>query len=89
MLLATRCACGFSRLEDEEVIDHLLLVFEPADSTGTDGRVHLEMERRACSCGFQAVMNENLDCHFLVIFTPSNRVGRDGRRHEPAAWAGR
>jgi hypothetical protein len=89
MLLATRCACGFSRLEDEEVIDHLLLVFEPVDSTGTDGRVHLEMGLMTCCCGFQTVMDEDLDCHFLVIFTPSNRVGRDGRRHEPLGQAGR
>jgi hypothetical protein len=83
MLLATRCACGFERLEDEEVIDHLLLVFDPEDSTGTDDRVHLEMAKLTCSCGFQTVHGDDLDYHFLVVFTPSDQVGRDGRRHEP------
>jgi hypothetical protein len=82
-MLATRCACGFERLQDEEVIDHLLAVFEPEDSTGTDGVVHLEMAKRICSCGFQAASRDDLDVHFLGVFTPANQVGADGRRHEP------
>jgi hypothetical protein len=85
MLLATRCACGFERLEDEEVIDHLLAVFEPEDTTGTDGLVHMEMAHLVCSCGFQTVHGDDLDYHFLVVFTPSDQVGSDGRRHEPVA----
>lgn len=82
-MLATRCACGFERLQDEEVIDHLLAVFEPEDSTGTDGVIHLEMAKRICSCGFQAASRDDLDVHFLGVFTPANQVGADGRRHEP------
>ncbi len=85
MLLATHCACGFKRLGDEEVIDHLLAVFEPEDSTGTDGLVHLEMANLACSCGFQTFHGDDLDYHFLVVFTPSHQVGYDGHRHEPVA----
>lgn len=87
MLLATRCACGFERLEDEEVIDHLLAVFESADSIGTDGQVHMEMAKLACSCGFQTTYGDDLDYHFLVVFTSSNQVGSDGLRHEPIAPA--
>jgi hypothetical protein len=87
MLPATRCVCGFARLEDEEVIDHLLAVFEPADAVGTDRIVHLEMAKLTCSCGFLAVFSDDLDCHFLLVFTPSDQVGRDGRRHEPAGAA--
>jgi hypothetical protein len=83
MLLATRCECGFERLEDEEVIDHLLAVFEPEDATGTDGKVHMEMADLVCSCGFQTFHGDDLDYHFLVVFTPSDQVGHDGRRHEP------
>jgi len=85
MLLATRCACGFERLEDEEVIDHLLAVFEPKDATGTDGKVHMEMAYLVCSCGFQAFHGDDLDYHFLVVFTPSDQVGKDGLLHEPIA----
>jgi hypothetical protein len=83
-MLATRCACGFERLGDEEVSDHLQAMFEPPDSTGTDGQVHLEMDPLACCCGFRAVSQEELDWHFLAVFTPADAVGHDGRRHEAA-----
>ncbi len=86
-MLAMRCACGFERLEDEQLIDHLLAVFEPDDSTGTDGLVHLEMAKRACSCGFRAASSDELDSHFLSAFTSADRLGRDGRKHEPVAPA--
>jgi hypothetical protein len=85
MLQATRCTCGFARLEDEEVIDHLLAVFEPEDSFGIDGRVHMEMASLTCSCGFKTILGDDLDYHFLVIFTPPDQRGYDGHRHEPAA----
>jgi hypothetical protein len=81
---ATRCACGFERLADEEVIDHLLALFDPADSRGTDGREHEERQGRTCSCGFAGATGEELDEHFLEAFTPAGSVGRDGREHEPA-----
>jgi len=80
-MLATRCACGFERLEDEEVNDHLLAVFEPDDSIGTDGHVHHERDLRVCSCGFSSVSGEKLDAHFLAVFTPVNFVGNDGKKH--------
>ncbi|HTU71979.1 MAG TPA: hypothetical protein VMG38_00535 [Trebonia sp.] len=72
-------------MEDEEVIDHLLAVFEPKDATGTDGKVHMEMAYLVCSCGFQAFHGDDLDYHFLVVFTPSDQVGKDGLLHEPIA----
>ena len=87
-MLATRCACGFGRLADEEVSDHLLAIFDPPDSTGADGLVHLELARLACSCGFQAASPAELDRHFLAAFTPVGSVGHDGRRHEPATPTG-
>jgi hypothetical protein len=86
-MLAIRCACGFERLHDEQVVDHLLVTFEPEDSTGTDGLIHLEMARRACSCGFQAASADDLDHHFLVVFTPADQVGPDGHHHEPVSPA--
>jgi hypothetical protein len=82
-MLATRCACGFRELRDEQVIDHLLAVFESADAIGADGKNHEEMASLACSCGFPAVSGEEMDRHFLAVFAPSGRLGRDGRRHEP------
>ena len=84
-MLATRCACGFERLADEEVSDHLLAVFEPGDSVGTDGQVHQERDLRACSCGFSAASGEELDAHFLAVFTPADAVGRDGKEHRAIA----
>jgi hypothetical protein len=84
-MLATRCACGFERLADEEVSDHLLAVFEPVDSIGTDGQVHQEMELRICSCGFSAASGEELDAHFLAVFAPANSVGNDDKEHATMA----
>jgi hypothetical protein len=83
-MLAIRCACGFERLQDEQLVDHLLVIFESEDSTGTDGIIHLEMAGRACSCGFQAASGVDLDRHFLEVFTPAGQAGPDGRKHEPA-----
>ena len=84
-MLATRCSCGFVRLDDEEVTDHLLAAFDPQDAAGSDGRAHQELARLTCSCGFRAASPEELDVHFMVVFTPAGSVGRDGARHEPAA----
>jgi len=81
-MLATRCACGFEALPDEQVIDHLLAIFDPADAIGTDGEIHEEMASLACSCGITSVSSEEMDAHFLAVFTP---VGPVGRAHEPAA----
>jgi hypothetical protein len=88
-MLATPCACGFERLEDGQLMDHLLAVFEPDDSTGADGLVHLEMAKLACSCGYQAASSDELDSHFLEVFTPTDQIGRDGRKHEPITPAAR
>jgi hypothetical protein len=79
---ATRCSCGFERLDDEEVSDHLLAVFEPDGSIGTDGRVHQEGALRTCSCGLSVPTGGQLDAHFIAVFTPADRIGRDGKRHE-------
>jgi hypothetical protein len=86
-MLATRCACGFERLDDEEVTDHLLTLFEPGDATGSDRQVHEEMAALACSCGFMAAVAGEMDSHFLAVFTPADSVGRDGEKHEPIAVA--
>jgi hypothetical protein len=84
-MTAASCTCGFQRLNDEEVTDHLLAAFEPSDSTGNDGQVHQELAKLACSCGFTATTTQELDSHFLEVFTPAGSVGRDGAKHEPAA----
>jgi hypothetical protein len=84
-MTAARCACGFTELEDEELIDHLLHVFEPDDRMGNDGLAHEEREPLACACGLSVVAPEELDYHFLKVFTPSDGIGSDGRRHEPVA----
>ena len=81
-MLATRCACGFKELEDEQVIDHLLVAFEPPDSIGADGEVHLEMAMLACSCGLSFTSPEEIGAHFLAVFTPGDFLGRDGAKHE-------
>ncbi|HTU71896.1 MAG TPA: hypothetical protein VMG38_00105 [Trebonia sp.] len=39
-MIAAHCACGFTELDDETLIDHLQLAFEPADRTGSDGHRH-------------------------------------------------
>ena len=84
-MTATSCACGFQRLDDEEVTDHLLAAFAPDDSTGRDGQLHQELAALACACGFAATSAAELDSHFLEVFTPGGSVGRDGVKHEPAA----
>jgi hypothetical protein len=84
-MTATRCLCGFQRLDDEEVTDHLLTAFTPDDSTGTDGCLHQELAVQVCSCGFSGTPAQDLDSHFLAVFTPAGSVGRDGARHELAA----
>jgi hypothetical protein len=83
-MTATRCTCGFQRLDDEEVTDHLLAAFEPDDSTGNDGDIHQELAGLACSCGFVAASSRELDSHLLGVFTPAGSFGRDGVQHEPA-----
>lgn len=80
-MTAVRCACGFTELADEDVIDHLLRVFEP-DQMESDGPVHEERERLACACGLAAVTAEELDAHFITVFTPADAIGRDGQRHQ-------
>jgi hypothetical protein len=81
-MLATRCECGFEALEDEQVIDHLLAVFQPDDALGTDGKIHEEIINKTCSCGFSATTNEELDSHYLAVFTPASSIARDGTKHE-------
>ncbi|HUN35124.1 MAG TPA: hypothetical protein VMU95_24240 [Trebonia sp.] len=80
-MIATQCSCGFAELADEELTDHLELVFEPDDLRGNDGQVHQETDRLTCSCGLAGVTTGQLDRHFLRMFTPANEVGRDGQRH--------
>jgi hypothetical protein len=84
-MTATSCSCGFHRLDDEEVTDHLLAAFTPDDSHGSDGRIHQELSRLACACGFTATSATELDSHFLAVFIPDGAVGRDGLTHEAAA----
>jgi hypothetical protein len=79
---AVQCACGFAELADEEITDHLELVFEPDDLRGNDGRVHEETTSLTCSCGLAATTTEGLDAHFLAVFKPADAVGSDGKRHE-------
>ena len=83
-MISARCTCGFTELADEEMTDHLLLVFEPADHIGNDGLVHEERERLTCACGLAAITSEEFDAHILKAFTPSDAIGNDGRRHELA-----
>jgi hypothetical protein len=77
-----RCSCGFAERDDEQVIDHLELVFVPDDDLASDGRLHHEQERLTCSCGLAAATTEELDDHFLEIFMPASLIGRDGQKHE-------
>jgi hypothetical protein len=81
-VIAAQCSCGFTELADEEIIDHLELLFEPDDLRGNDGQVHEETGGLTCSCGLAAVTTEELDRHFLGLFMPADAIGRDGRRHE-------
>lgn len=82
-MIAAQCACGFAELGDEEITDHLNLVFEPDDLQGSDGLAHEERDRLTCACGFSAITSDEMDAHFLKVFTPNDAIGRDGRRHEP------
>ncbi len=82
---ATHCSCGFESRPDEELTDHLLTVFDPPDSVGTDGLIHTEHATLTCSCGFEATSPEDLDDHFLAAFTPADAITRDGQRHQPIA----
>ena len=80
--MTQKCSCGFTRLDDEEVIDHLLELFTPADMRGSDGQVHLEGQGTlACFCGFTATKAAEMDQHFLAMFTPADSIGRDGKQH--------
>ena len=81
-MTTAQCSCGFRELGDEEIIDHLLNVFEPEDHRGTDSLVHEERDRLVCACGFVAITTEELDSHFLKVFRPDDASGRDGQKHE-------
>jgi hypothetical protein len=83
-MIAAQCSCGFTELDDEEVIDHLQLMFEPAGLVGNDGQVHEERVSLTCACGLAAITVDELDQHFLKIFTPDDAIGRDGQKHEAA-----
>jgi hypothetical protein len=83
-VIAAQCSCGFTELDDEEVIDHLQLMFEPAGLMGNDGQVHEELVSLTCACGLAAITVDELDQHFLKIFTPDDAIGRDGQKHEAA-----
>ncbi|HEX3955719.1 MAG TPA: hypothetical protein VHZ03_03695 [Trebonia sp.] len=81
-MIAIRCSCGFEELDDEDMTDHLQLVFEPDDHVGNDGLVHEERDRLlACACGLAAVTAEEFDQHILDAFTPDDAIGRDGQKH--------
>jgi hypothetical protein len=84
-MISARCTCGFTELADEEISDHLLLVFEPEDDIGNDGLAHEEREHLTCACGLTAITSVELDVHFLKAFTPDDAIGNDGRRHELVA----
>ena len=86
-MIAAQCLCGFTELADEEITDHLLVVFEPEDRRGSDGLVHEEGENLVCACGLAAITSEELDLHFLKVTVPDDAIGHDGRRHGPAEGA--
>jgi hypothetical protein len=81
-MMAVQCSCGFKELDDEEITDHLELVFAPGDSRGKDGLVHEEGNTLKCFCGLAAITSQELDDHFLAVFTPDDAIGCDGARHE-------
>lgn len=88
-MINARCSCGFSEGGDERIGDHLLEVFTPGDSRGSDGLVHEEWTATlTCSCGVATTTPNELDAHFLAVFTPDNAVGRDGNKHEPTSATG-
>jgi hypothetical protein len=83
-MTATRCTCGFTELADEELTDHLLAVFEPADHMGNDGQAHEERAHLTCACGLTASTPGEFDAHILKVFAPSDAIGSDGLGHGPA-----
>ena len=83
-MTSEHCSCGFSKADDEELIDHLLNVFAPADGTGNDGQAHDEAAPAlTCFCGFTAGTTGEMDEHFLRVFMVADFIGRDGSRHVP------
>ncbi len=80
-MVAARCACGFTELDDESIADHLALVFTPDDSMGNTGRVHEELSGPACACGFSGSTPKELEGHLTEAFTPADGIGLDGREH--------
>ncbi len=83
-MMAARCACGFTELPDENILDHLAVVFTPDDCVGNDGKVHEELPGHACACGFVGITPEELEGHLMEAFTPADGTGLDGREH--GAW---
>lgn len=85
-MTAVQCTCGFTENEaaGETIGDHLFEMFAPPDSTGPDGKVHLEgLEGYRCLCGAGG-SQEKLDAHFMEVFTPADSVGLDGVMHKAA-----
>jgi hypothetical protein len=83
-----QCSCGFTETGDETITDHLLAVFAPEDSRGTDGLIHEEWTTAlACTCGVATTTPAELDRHFLTVFTPADTIGHDGQKHAPVAAA--
>ena len=88
----TRCACGYQAADAEELGDHLMEMFTPADDRDASGTVHAEVSRdRAdftspyrCVCGHLETQTAGLDRHLLEVFSPADRIGLDGRVHAPA-----
>jgi len=81
-VVPARCACGFTELDDEEIADHLALVFTPDDSIGPDGKLHEELLGLACACGYLAIAPEEIEGHLLTAFMAADGIGLDGKRHE-------
>jgi hypothetical protein len=88
----TRCACGYQAADAEELGDHLMEMFTPADDRDASGTVHAEVSRdRAdftspyrCVCGHLETQTAGLDRHLLEVFSPADRIGLDGRVRAPA-----
>jgi hypothetical protein len=80
-MTTTQCACGFTELADEQISDHLALVFTPDDLIGIDGREHEELPGLACACGYVTGIPGELEGHLVQAFAPVNGIGLDGKRH--------
>jgi hypothetical protein len=78
-----QCACLFTASDRDDLTDHILEAFSPADDIGTDGQVHAELagRQRACACGFAAASLPGLDAHLLAMFATPDGVGLDGIKH--------